>query len=64
MTASVIVLCHGNLLSDVILMYSKFLLDTYFNRQTVGIPSCTAVYLITCLSLIAANGVLMERAIT
>ena len=61
MTAGVIVLGYGNLLADVILVDAEFLLDADLHRESVGVPSCAAVHLISCLSLVSTNGIL-DRA--
>ena len=56
--AGVIVLCYSYLRTDVGLGDSELLLDTEFNRKTVGVPAGAAVDLVAALCLVPADGVL------
>ena len=58
LTASVIIVIYTNLLTDILLCYTKRFLHRQFNRQSVGIPACLTLHLETFHCLVAQECIL------
>ena len=56
--AGLVILVHTNLLADILLGNAQLFLHAQFHRQSVGVPACLAVHIVTLLCLVAAEHVL------